>query len=74
MPAEAAVQFQQCAVQQIRLDVRCPNAEEKKKKKNTVGEGAAALLQLPGVEIDTLKELEKGHRVKCVQVSADCLL
>jgi hypothetical protein len=68
LPAEAAVQFQQCAVQQVKPEVRCPSTDEKKKKKNAVGEGAATLLQLPGIEGGFLRELEKDHKVKSAEV------
>ena len=68
VPAEAAVQMEQCLVQQIKLEARAASQDEKKKKKGTVGEAACALLQLPGFEEDTLKALDKGHKIRSLEV------
>jgi hypothetical protein len=68
LPAEAALQFQQCVVQQVRPEVLAPPADAAKKKKNLVGEGAASLMQLQGLDESTLKALDKKHRVKSLEV------
>lgn len=80
MPAEAAVQFQQCVVQQVKPEILAPTPEEKgKKRKGVSGEAAAALLQLPGVTDDVVKGLEKPLKIKSLPVRPlwcllDCLL
>lgn len=68
LPAEAAMQFQQCVVQQVRPEVLVPAAEDKKKKKAAVGEAAASLLQLPGVDGDAVRNLDKNARIRSLQV------
>ena len=69
LPAEAAVQFQQCVAHQVRPEVLAPTAEEKaKKKKGVSGEAAAGLLQLPGVTEDVVKGLEKPLKIKSLSV------
>jgi hypothetical protein len=69
MPAEAAVQFQQCVIQQVRPEVLAPMPDERKKRKIT-GEAAASLLQLPGVDDDVVRSLEKPHKIKSLVVRA----
>lgn len=70
LPAEAAMQFQQCMVQKVRPEVLVPAAEDKKKKKTPLGEAAASLLQLPGVDVDVVRALDKNSRIKSLQVRA----
>jgi hypothetical protein len=73
MPAEAAVQFQQCLIQQVKPEILSPAVEEKgKKRRGASGEAAAALMQLPGVTEDVVKNLEKPLKIKTLQVRA-CL-
>lgn len=67
VPAEASVQLQQCVLQQIKLEVRGPTAEEKKKKKAVNGEAAAALLQLPGIDEEVVRQLN-GSKIKSLEV------
>lgn len=70
LPSEAAVQFMQCTAQAVRPEVRSPSAEEKKKRKFTVGEAAATMLQLPGLDEDVMRALEKGHKIKAAEARA----
>lgn len=67
MPAEAAVQLQQCALQQVKPEIRSPSPEDKKKRKMVTGEAAAALLQLPGLEEDTVRQLGSSN-IKRIEV------
>ena len=62
------MQFQQCVVQQVKPEILVPAAEDKKKKKAAVGEGAATLLQLPGVDVDVARALDKNARIRSLQV------
>lgn len=74
LPAEAAMQFQQCVVQQVRPEILVPAAEDKKKKKAAVGESAASLLQLPGVTVEVVRALDKNSRIRSLQVCPPLLL
>ena len=60
--------FQQCVVQQIKLELRCPPPEDKKKKGSVSGEAAATLLQLPGVDAAAVGALGKGEHIKTLEV------
>lgn len=62
------MQFQQCVVQQVRPEILMPTAEDKKKKKAAVGESAASLLQLPGVDVEVVRALDKSARIRSLQV------
>ena len=64
-PAEAAVQMQQCIVQQVNPFTRSTSTEDKKKKKLT-GTSVSTLLQLPGIEEDVLRQLLSNGSKSCI--------